>query len=79
MQPGGCVLRPGPKFGRELDLPPSLAIRMKNRTPRDRRLKHFLQAKGLGAELDIVILPLPPFARIDFPRPTAGEASRLEI
>ncbi len=49
----GIVGRP-PQFRRELDVPTSFARRVKNRAALNPHAEHFLQAKGLRAELRVV-------------------------
>ena len=65
MQRGDRRFRPLPQLRRELDLAPPFAFRMKDRPTRDGDAEHFLQAERLGAELGVVVLPLPAFAQLE--------------
>ena len=50
-------LRFGSQLGGELDFAAALAVRVENRAARDGDVEHFFQTKGLGAELDFVVVP----------------------
>ena len=53
------LLRPGAKVRSESDGPPRLALRVVDGPLGHGTTEHLLQAEGLGAELDIVVIPSP--------------------
>jgi hypothetical protein len=65
------------KFGGELDDASLLALGMKHGTAGDRDVHHFFEAKGLGTQLYIVVIPSPelsPFV-LDRKRDGGGGAA----
>jgi hypothetical protein len=60
VEPGDRVFGLGAEFGCELDLAPRLALLVIDRAAGDGRSEHFFEAEGLGAKLDVVVIP-PPF------------------
>jgi hypothetical protein len=57
VEPGDRVFGLGAEFGCELDLAPRLALLVIDRAAGDGRSEHFFEAEGLGAKLDVVVVP----------------------
>ena len=58
----------GPKFGSELDFAAALAACVKDRARGNVEVIHLLKAKGLSAELGIIVVKLAAFAFFVFDR-----------
>ena len=57
VEPGDRVFGLGAEFGCELNVASRLALLVIDRAAEDGRSEHFFEAEGLGAKLDVVVVP----------------------
>jgi hypothetical protein len=57
VEPGDRVFGLGAEFGCELNVASRLALFVIDRAAEDGRSEHFFEAEGLGAKLDVVVVP----------------------